>query len=465
MMESGKNKSNKRKHNFDPNSQTDNNRSSRFTLDLPDQEIAQPASVEPPVTPRRNNFDAAPTHQPNANDKHQPPLTPQPTRQTNTTQTGNHNINTSGIRSGNTLGGGRFAANNDNQHTNHFDNQQQKKNENNTLNSQISNTQFSQNASMQTMQMHAQPTEQTTKQSAAVIKKQLLPIDVSFEQMRLILLLALLLPLTIYSYFPALTGIVGSWINKVDYSHGFFVIPLVALFLYSRFDSYPGTQYKLCWFGLIPISICLFMRYQGANYYADALEEWSLLFWVLGIVWFFYGTRVFLWALPSLLFLAFMFQLPFRYEVLMKHNLQAYAAQLAAAMLNLLNEPAIPMNNIIRIKGEELSVEAACSGIRFLISVFAISFAAVLFMKKPWWQNIFVILIAAPLAMFVNAARITMTGILILHHRVFLANFVPPERVSAFADEVSGYTMIVVVAVIFLLFLLFIDKVFKQVKI
>ncbi|MDR2761299.1 MAG: exosortase/archaeosortase family protein [Planctomycetaceae bacterium] len=324
------------------------------------------------------------------------------------------------------------------------------------------------NPSMQTMhtiQTKTQSQVESPKPSASAFKKYLLPIDVKFETLRLGLLLLLVLPLTIYSYYMALEQIVYSWINNVDYSHGFFVVPLVILFLYSRLDSYPGTRYRLCWLGLIPIVFCLVMRYFFSLIYADALEEWSLFFWVIGIVWFFYGTRAFLWALPSLCFLIFMFQLPYSIDVLMKHHLQLYAARFAAILLQILGEPAIAINNIIRVKGEILSVEAACSGIRFLISVFAIAAAAALFMRKPWWQNLIVMLIAAPLAMFVNALRITMTGILLIHHRAALAQIVPKERVNAFADEIAGYTMIVVVAVTFLCLLIFMDKVFKRVNI
>ncbi|MDR1479752.1 MAG: exosortase/archaeosortase family protein [Planctomycetaceae bacterium] len=318
---------------------------------------------------------------------------------------------------------------------------------------------------MQTKQTPSQTQQDTTQSQAVTIKKYLLPIDSTFEVQRLGVLLCLILPITIYSYFLALEQIVYDWINNVDYSHGFFVIPLVAVFLYSRLDSYPGTRYRLCWLGLIPVALCVFMRAVASRYYMDALEEWSLFFWVIGMVWFFYGTRAFLWALPSLCFLLFMFQLPFSYDVFMKHNLQLYAAKFAAVLLQILGEPAIAINNIIRVKGEILSVEAACSGIRFLISVFAIASAAVLFMRKPWWQNVIVMLIAAPLAMFVNASRITMTGILLLHHREFLAQFTSKEQVHVLADEVAGYTMILVVAVLFLLFLIYMDKVFKRVSI
>lgn len=290
--------------------------------------------------------------------------------------------------------------------------------------------------------------------------------DGPFERMRLAFLFLLLLPLTLIAYWPALTELVHKWSTNIDYGHGFFVIPIVALCLYLRFDAYPGTRYGVSWIGLAPILVCFVIRYFAASWYADVLDQWSILFWIFGIVWFFYGHRVFLWALPSLSFLIFMFSLPYRYEQLLRNQLQQVAAQFAAMILQILGEPAIPIKNTIRLSSEELAVDMACSGIRFLISILAIAFAAILLMRRPWWQNIFVLLIAVPLALFVNAARIAMTGILLVHFRGMLESWAGEgQRVSVLADEIAGMSMVVVAIVLFFAFLGYLGKVFKRVEI
>jgi exosortase len=293
-----------------------------------------------------------------------------------------------------------------------------------------------------------------------------LPFDKSFEQLRLLLVLIVIFPLTIFAFFPQLENICYAWWNQVDYSHGFLVVPLTVFFLYLRFDTYPGTSRKLSWIGLFPILISCAMRFYGSSQYMDAVEEWAIFPWVLGVVWFFYGTRAFIWALPSLCFLLFMFQLPYRFDALMKNHLQQIAAQFAAILLQLAGEAAIPIKNTIRLSTMELGVEAACSGIRFLISVFAIAFATILLMRRPWWQNIIVLLVAAPLALFVNAARITLTGLLLVDFPGFVQSITPENRSpSAVADEFSGYVMIAVALVIFFGFIFYLGKVFRRVEI
>ncbi|MDR2440252.1 MAG: exosortase/archaeosortase family protein [Planctomycetaceae bacterium] len=291
-------------------------------------------------------------------------------------------------------------------------------------------------------------------------------IDKPFERVRFLALCVVMLPLSIFAFFPSLCEIVYAWYTQLDYGHGFFVIPLVVLFLYLRLDTYPGTHYRLTWIGLFPILICGIMRFFAANQYMETLDQWSLLFWILGIVWFFYGNRVFFWALPSLLFLIFMFQLPYRFEVLLRHNLQQFAAQFAAVLLQIIGEPAIPIKNTIRLSTMELAVEQACSGIRFLISIFAISFATILLIKRPWWQNIFILVIAAPIALFVNAARIAMTGILLLYFSGLITSITPERRNPAvIADEIAGIFMIFVAFGIFIAFVFYLGKVFRKVEI
>lgn len=292
------------------------------------------------------------------------------------------------------------------------------------------------------------------------------PVNASFEKLRFGALLAVFIPLTLYAFWPSWESIFHAWSTQLDYGHGFFVIPLVALFLYLRWDDYPGTYPKLTWIGLLPILVCFIMRFNAASKYMDTLDQWAILLWILGVVWFFYGSRVFLWALPSLSYLVFMFQLPWRYEVYMRHHLQQFAAQAAAVLLQMLGQPAIAIKNTIRLSTEELAVETACSGIRFLISILAIAFAAILLMRRSWWQNILVILIAPPLALFVNAARIAMTGILIVNFPGFLQSITPQgQSSSVFADEIAGITMIFVAIAIFFTFLWYLGRVFRKVEI
>ena len=319
-----------------------------------------------------------------------------------------------------------------------------------------------------------------------------LPIDVSFERTRLFILALVLVPLCIFGSWESWNEIVYAWQTNDDYSHGFIVIPATLLFLYLRLETYPGTRYKLDWVGLFPIFIYGVFRLIAGQQFISPLDAYAIWFWVLSVVWFFYGWRVFLWALPSLCFLLFMFQLPFSVDMFMRGRLQMFAAHSAAAILQTIGMAAIPITNTIRLSTMELGVEAACSGLRFLMSVFAIAFATVLLMRRPWWQNILILAIAPPLALFVNAVRIAITGVLLENYYDWAVNWLTIEglrntvetggfagsiasvlawvtkegqSVSVATDAFAGKITIFLALGLFALFVWYLGKVFRRVEI
>jgi len=292
------------------------------------------------------------------------------------------------------------------------------------------------------------------------------PVDGPFEFARLFLLAVILVPLCLWASFSAWESMVYEWYHTDDYSHGFIVIPATLLFLYLRLETYPGTRYKLDWIGLFPILLYGVARIFAGLQYITPLDAYAIWFWVLGVVWFFYGWRVFLWALPSLCFLVFMFQLPYSVDVLMKNKLQLFAAQFAATLLQIVGVTAVPIKNTIRLSTMELGIEEACSGLRFLMSVFAIAFAAMLLLRRPWWQNILIFAVAAPLALFVNAARIAITGVILENHYELMATWTPDgETVGAAADVFAGKVAIVLALGLFAVFVWYLGKVFRRVEI
>jgi len=307
--------------------------------------------------------------------------------------------------------------------------------------------------------------QQPVKRSVSV-KPERTPMDVPFERTRLFLLAVIMVPLCIWGSWDSWGAMVYEWYHTDDYSHGFIVIPATLLFLYLRMETYPGTRYKLDWVGLFPIFLYGILRYFAAEQYIATLDAVAIWFWILGVVWFFYGWRVFLWALPSLCFLVFMFQLPYSVDMRMRNELQLFAAQSAAALLQTIGVAAIPITNTIRLSTMELGVEAACSGLRFLMSVFAIAFATVLLMRRPWWQNILILAVAAPLALFVNAVRIAITGVLLEYNHDMMAAWAPEgQSVGVFADGFAGKIGIALALGLFALFVWYLGKVFRRVEI
>ena len=304
-----------------------------------------------------------------------------------------------------------------------------------------------------------QETEEWNQIGAAV------DIDVAFERVRLIVLAILMIPIMGFAYFPTIQEIITVWYRVQDYSHGFLIVPLVLYFLWIRFDTYPGTKKSLCWFGLIPIVLSIVARYFASMQYMDAVEQWSIFLWIIGVVWFLYGNRVFLWALPSMSFLLFMFPLPYSIEMKMRQDLQRIAAEFASFLLQAIGQPAVTFGTTIRLGLLEIGVEAACSGIRFLISFFAIAVGTILLLRRPWWQNLVILIGVVPIALFINATRIVMTSLLIKYAAPTMERFAKEgQSVGVVADKFAGYLAIGLAFALFAFFIFYLTRVFRKVN-
>jgi exosortase len=78
--------------------------------------------------------------------------------------------------------------------------------------------------------------------------------------------------------------------------------------------------------------------------------------------------------------------------------------------------PVLREGNIIQLANTSLEVAEACSGIRSLISLLALSVVFAYFSQKTTLKRVVLVLSTFPIAIIANAARVTGTGILAHHY-------------------------------------------------
>ena len=285
--------------------------------------------------------------------------------------------------------------------------------------------------------------------------------------MVMIITVVALLGILVVSYWSTIFDLADKWENNVDYHHGYFVVPFVIYFLWSRRQTFPMERSKNdirtgIILGTIIMLFWGYCRFKIMALSMVSLDSWTILLWVIGVCLMCFGTRVFCWAFPSLLFLAFMFPWPYSVENMLREPLQVFAAKLSVFILQLCGEPAVAQANVVLMSdNQRLDVAAACSGIRVLVSVIAAAYATVLLMRRPWWQNILLFCLVIPIALVVNAIRIAVTGLLIKHFSGWLAGFHFKKEIPVVCDEISGYIMLVLTFLGFILIIMWFSKVFR----
>lgn len=247
-------------------------------------------------------------------------------------------------------------------------------------------------------------------------------------------LIAAFVAVTLYTYWPTLVWIEDAWRNEPDYSHGYLVLPLAGLLCWHRRESFPGVRDRASWAGVSLILAALAMRVLGRLVYADFLDAWSLLPLLLGSIWVLFGSRAMRWSLPAVGFLLLMMPLPYRAESLLSWKLQGVATELSTILLRVFGEPAVSEGHVIWIEDQRLLVEQACSGMRIFIGVAALAYFWAATITRSWVDRAVLAAVTIPLAVLVNALRITAVG--------FLNQWFDDSASQHTIHDWSGYLMI-----------------------
>jgi len=234
------------------------------------------------------------------------------------------------------------------------------------------------------------------------------------EQRLAWLVIGILTPLLIYSYWPGLLNAQSSW-NNPQYSHGW-IVPLFAaglLFWWRQPVQPVPLSARLAGMGLLVGSFAL--RLWCASYRIVTIDMYTFVPALAGVFLLAGGWKMFRWAWAPVAFLIFMYPLPDEATRYLLGPLQTLATIVSTFALQTLGYDAWRSGNIIDVSGHALNVVDACAGLRMLTIFVALSVALVLVGGRNWWENAVVIAGAVPIALLVNAVRITTAGILHVH--------------------------------------------------
>ena len=244
-------------------------------------------------------------------------------------------------------------------------------------------------------------------------------------------------------YHDVLWRLVDDWRVDENYSHGF-LIPIVSGYaIWTQRDQLlltPAAPRRLLGGGLVLMSaIMLFAGMLGAESYITRL---SLVLSLIGLTLYFGGLN----RLRQLLFpiglLVFALPIPNIIFNQIAFPLQLIASDYATRAIKLFGIPALREGNVIELAQMKLQVVEACSGIRSLMALAALTVIYLYFTETRWWRRIALIAAVLPIAVLANAARVAGTGL--------LAHYRGAQAAEGFLHNFSGL-LIFLVAVLLLL--------------
>jgi len=219
-----------------------------------------------------------------------------------------------------------------------------------------------------------------------------------------------------------------------DWKHAY-LVPLVSLYiLYQAKDQLKTARPSVYWPALLPIVAGILLYYMSlialrVHMFTGA----GMLLTLFGVVLLFVGPSMMRLLFIPIAYLAFGITLS---EDLMNNitfPLQNIAAVGSHWMLSILYTTEITGNTltIVLESGREipLNIAEACSGMRMVIAFVALGGAVAFIACKEWWQRAAVLLLAVPVAIFMNVLRIASLGV---------ASIVNPEFAAGDAHMLIG---------------------------
>lgn len=246
--------------------------------------------------------------------------------------------------------------------------------------------------------------------------------------------LAALAGLVGWAYLPTLQFMVEKWAGDPQYSHGF-LVPFFSAYLLYRARETPGpwvSDPRPALGGLV-LAAALAMRAVAGGLLFHQLDAASLLVALTGCALVFGGTRLLARTWPAILFLVFMFPLPFELERDVGGPLKMVATYASTFLLQTFGLPAIAEGNVILIDEIKLGVVDACSGLKMLMTFAAFSVGAVLLARRTAFEKLMVLLGIVPVALLTNVLRIAATGVSL--------TLTTDKGTAAFLHDLHGWLM------------------------
>jgi exosortase len=245
--------------------------------------------------------------------------------------------------------------------------------------------------------------------------------------------LACLVAAFLLLYGRVLFELAGTWATDANYSHGFLVLPIVAYLVWERRGRLAATKRRPANAGLLIVAVSLIVLLAGTAGVEFFLMRISSIGVAAGIVLFVAG-----WSWLRVLLLPFavsllMIPVPPVVFYQVAFPLQLLATRFGVAILDLARIPVLREGNVIDLAHTKLEVTEACSGIRSLLSLFALAVVYGYFATPRRGPRLLIALSSVPIAIVSNGLRIAGTGI--------AAHYVGPAAASGFFHTFSGWAV------------------------
>jgi len=238
-----------------------------------------------------------------------------------------------------------------------------------------------------------------------------------------------------FLYATVLTKLGRDWWSDENYSHGLLVPFVIALIVWNEWDGLKRLVGDPSIFvGGISVVLSLLLLIAGTLGAELFTQRISFALMLAGIVIYLFGVRVLNLLVVPFVLLLLAIPIPQIVFNRIAFPLQIWASQMAVWGIRLFEVPTLRKGNVIDILPNgstqtiSLEVVEACSGIRSLMTLVTLALILAYFTRREGrmgfanlstsdlWRAVVLMILAVPIAVLTNAARVTGTGVLTYYY-------------------------------------------------
>ena len=222
-----------------------------------------------------------------------------------------------------------------------------------------------------------------------------------------IFLTSLILILFAACYHTTLIWMYGRFMGADSYySHGFIIPFISGFFVWQKRDILKKEKVEISWWGLLFVFIAILTHILGTVIYVFSVSGFSIFFLIIGITLFIYGKNILKIIFFPLMFFLFMFPVPSAMINSISFPLKIIVTQSSVYIIRMLGITIFQEGFNISIPAGNLLVGNPCSGLRSIITFFALGSVLAYITPIDNIKKYYLILFVIPIALICNMVRV-----------------------------------------------------------